>query len=203
MRLNTSEWDKVFPKYMEHSKRDLATALNAKAFFIARRAVVETPKAKLSRMSRATGGILGRIVNKRRGLAGDKGLYGVEMAKVVEIIYQARRRSVAFLKSGWLPAIRKLEQSVDPRYRRGAAKSDRTAKQVGRAKGSATPARTGWRCSARIENAALAKHDKKEALDLFGGPALQRAFDYEVASMNEYIARKMRDTAKAHGVRTR
>jgi hypothetical protein len=203
MRLNTKDWDKTFSRYMEFSKRDLAGALNAKAFFIARRAVVETPKAKLTRLSRATGAILGRIVNKRRGLAGDKGLYGAEMANVVEIIYAARRRSVAFLKSGWLPAIRKLEQSVEPKYRRGAARSDLTAKQVGQPKGSAIPARTGWRCTARIENAALATHDKKEALDLFGGPALQRAFDYEVQSMKEYIARKMRDTAKAAGIRTR
>jgi len=202
IRINTREFDRVLRQYLAVTKRDLPDVVNAKAFFIARRAVVETPKAKLGRMSRATGAILGRIVNKRRGKDGLKGLYGKEMSKVVEIIYAARRRSVAFLKSGWLPAIRKLELAVPSKYRRGAARNDRSAKQVGKPKGSATVAREGWRVVAKIENAALAKHDKKEALSLFGGPALQRAFDYETQSMKEYIAKKLAASAKSLGIRT-
>lgn len=204
MRLNTKEWDKVFPQYLRLSKRDLAGALNAKAFFIARRAVVETPKARLNRYSNyRTGAILGTIINKRRGAKGMKGLYGIEMAKEVEILYAARRRSVAFLKSGWLPAIRKLEAAVEAKYRRGAPRTDRTSKQYGRAKGEATPARTGWRVVARIVNAAMATRDRKDALQKFGGPALQRAFDHEVSSMGEYIARKLRDSAKSQRIKTR
>lgn len=203
MKLNTRAWDRVFAQYLRLSKRDLATALNAKAFFIARRAVVETPKAKLTRLDRKTARILGMIINRRRAEKNEKGLYGEDMAKAVEILYAARRRSVAFLKSGWLPAIRRLELAVEPKYRRGAARNDRTAKQFGRPKGQAIPATTGWRCVARIENAALSTHDKKDALQLFGGPALQRAFDYEVASMIEYIARKLRERARDSGIRTR
>ncbi len=203
MRLNSREWDRTFGRYMQFSKREFPTALNSKAFFIARRAVVETPKAKLSRLSRSTREVLGKIINQRHGQRGEKGLYGLEMAKAVEILYASRRRSVAFLKSGWLPAIRRLELAVEPKYRRGAPKNDRAAKQFGKPKGRAIPANAGWRCRVLIENAALSDHDKKDALELFGGPALQRAFDFEAASMKNYIAKKLREGAKAHGIRTR
>lgn len=202
MRLNTKEWDRTFQQYMKLSKRDLAESLNAKGFFIARRAVVETPKAKLSRLTWNTARILGMIINKRRGEQGLKGLYGAEMAKEVELLYAHRRRSVAFLKSGWLPAIRLLETKVPAKYRRGAAKNDNSAKQRGKPKGKAIPAGTGWKVVTIIENAAIAKHDKKEALKQFGGPALQRAFDHEVRSMKEYIERKMKNTAQSVGIKT-
>jgi hypothetical protein len=202
-RLQTAEWDRVFPKYMALVRRDLADVLNTKAFFIARRSVVETPKARLGRMDRKTAAILGRIINQRRGARGEKGLYGKEMLKAVEILYAARRRSVAFLKSGWLPAIRALEARVDPKYRRGAARNDRAAKQFGQPKGGAIPARTGWQVVARIENAALSSHDDKQALQTFGGPALQRAFDHEARSMVEYLERKLRGTTAAAKIRTR
>lgn len=203
MRLNTREWDATFKKYMTLSKRDLPTALNAKAFFIARRAVLETPKAKLSNRSLRTDAVLGSIINKRRAARGERGLWGPEMAKAVETLYAVRRRSVAFLKSGWLPAIKILEQAVEPKYRRNAPRSDRSAQQVGQPKGSANPAKsTGWRVHAIIANAANATHDQKDALLKFGGPALSRAFAHEVQSMKEYIERKMRDTAKSCGVKT-
>lgn len=201
-KIEAREWNRTFPAYMQHTKRDLPTALNSKAFFIARRAVVETPKAKLGRMDRKTAAILGRIINKRRAERGEPGLYGEEMKKAVEILYQIRRRSVAFLKSGWLPAIRRLELAVEAKYRRGAARNDRSAAQVGQPKGKAIPARTGVRTVAIIENAAIAKHDNKDALLKYGGPALQKAFDYEVRSMKEYIERKLKETARRHAIKT-
>lgn len=203
MRLNTREWDSTFKRYMQLSKRDLPTALNAKAFFIARRAVLETPKAEIGRMSRKTSAILGKIINQRRGQRGEKGLYGLEMAKAVEILYAARRRSIAFLKSGWLPAIKLLEQAVEPKYRRNAPRSDRASKQYGQPKGSAKPARSAsWRVHTIIENAASATRDKKDALHKYAAPALAAAFAHEVQSMKEYIERKMRDTAKSCGIKT-
>ena len=203
MRLNTREWDSTFKRYMQLSKRDLPTALNAKAFFIARRAVLETPKAEIGRMSRKTSAILGKIINQRRGQRGEKGLYGLEMAKAVEILYAARRRSIAFLKSGWLPAIKLLEQAVEPKYRRNAPRADRSPKQTGRPKGSARAARSAsWRVHTIIENAASSTRDKKDALHKYAAPALAAAFAHEVQSMKEYIERKMRDTAKSCGIKT-
>jgi len=201
-RLNKTEWNRVFPRYMELNKRDLALNINTKLFFIARRAVIETPKAKLGPLTKAIAVMLAKIINKRRKAGGERGIRGQDMADEVKKVWSARRSSVAFLKSGWLPSIKKLEGHIDPKFRRGAARNDRSAKQRGAPKGFAIVASPGWRVGGKIENHALARRDKKEALALYGGPALQRAFDFEIASMRQYIERKMRDTAKSLGIRT-
>ena len=50
-----AEMDSVLRRYSALSKRDSATIVNTKAFYIARRAVVETPKANLSEIRRFAG----------------------------------------------------------------------------------------------------------------------------------------------------
>lgn len=200
IKFKDQEFNATLKKYLTYSKRDLATAINTKAYYIARRATVETPKADKTIIRRTTGEVLGKIVNKRRGLRGEKGLYGKEMAKAVKSIMAARLKSVAFLKSGWLPSIRILEKHAE---RRGIPKMDRTAKQHGKNKGSAVPSRLGWKIAAQIINAASALKDKKYALELYGGPALRRAFAFETQSMRDYIARKLKKSAQSLGIRTR
>ncbi len=202
IKINRREFDATLRKYILISKREIPDIINTKAFFIARRAVVETPKAKLGRMSASTARTLGKIINKRKGARGEKGLYGSDMAKAVELLYAARRRSVAFIKSGWLPAIRELEKLIPSKYRRGAARKDNSAKQIGDAKGNATPARAGFRVQAKIINAAIAKRDKKDALGKYGMIGLQRAFDFETKSMLEYIARALGQAANKAGIKT-
>lgn len=200
-RLNTRDFDRTLKQYMQVSKRDLATVINTKGFFIARRAVIETPKADRRSITQLRSELfISKLINKRRGARGEKGLYGQEMKLAVRAVISARLKSIAFLKSGWLQAIKKLAPFAE---RRGAPRADRSAKQIGQAKGNAIPARPGWKPVATIINAALSSHDRKDALQKYGRPALQAAIDFEVQSMKEYMARKLNDSARKLGIRTR
>lgn len=226
-KLNTREWDRTLPGYLRRTRRDFATVFNTKGFFIARRATVETPKAtaagiraklreprnveqftkrgkrRLVRMSFAE-----LIVHARVRQAGDPQLSRPEARQVATKMINKRVRGAAFLKSGWLPAIKRLEPLAD---RRGVPRQDRTAKQFGQPKGFAKPAAASWRTSCQIQNDALPKGrgvwqkffgaDRSSALRI-AGPALQRAFDFEVQSMKDYIARKLAQTAKDSGIKT-
>lgn len=228
MRLDTREWDRTFPRYMKRTRRDLATVLNTKLFYIARRATVETPKADKSAIQKlrearkkttftkrgkpkiinTTAAAL--IIQARRANEGKKPLKNAEAKKEGSDMVKARLRSIAFLKSGYLPAIKRLEPLAD---RKGIPRQDKSGKQVGRPKGFARPARDGsWRPSAMLQNDALPKTrggllkrmfgDKRAGAMKFAGPALQRAFDHEVRSMKDYLFRKLQAGAKREGIKT-
>ncbi len=203
-RLQMSEFNRTLGAYMTYSRRDLATILNTKGFFIARRAVIETPKAsnkEIRSLYRQDGGrLLGKMINKRRADHGQKGLYGDQMRIAARVIVSARSRSIAFIKSGWLPAIRKLEAFAE---RRGAPRQERGPRQYGREKGDGIPARAATFMRTTIINTASATRDHKEALVRYGLPALKKAFDFEIASMEAYIARKLMQSARSFGIRTR
>lgn len=237
LRLDTRQFDRVLGQYLRVSERAPAEIINRKAFFIARRAVVETPKAnraqfikKLTaqqtvaekllgqkvRLTKTKGVLRGKmltqkvkgaplaalIINARRARQGLPGLSGAKMEEAINQLLAVRSKSVAFLKSGWLPAIRILEPHVGNKTGQGAPRMDyRTAHQIGIAKGSAVPARPGWNVRATIENAASARRDKKEALIKYGQPALQRAFDFEAHSTSEEVGRRLCEEGRRLGIR--
>lgn len=204
-RLNTREFNRTLVRYSQVSKREWPVIINTKAFYIARRAVVETPAVSAKEVrdfiKRDDGAIIGKIINKRRGKRGEKGLYGDEMAKMVATVRAARLRSRAFLKSGWLWAIKKLEPYAE---KAGAPRIRGTKpKLIGAAKGDAVPARSGWRATAKIVNTVTAAWDKREGAEKYAVPALQRAFAFETQSMKEYMERKLKKLARKEGIRTR
>jgi len=226
--INTREFNAALRKYAELSKRTLPEIINRKAYFIARRAVFETPKAsrveirqKLGRISKRNGQL--KLVRLswawRRDMPMAEAIIRARFHRdgkpqptkdqVQELMIQlilARTRSIAYFKSGWLPAIQKLEAFVKSKF--GAARRDRDARVKGRLKGNATPARPGWRPKATIENAtgvggkldSGAKRGK--ALEKYGTPALQRAIDFETRGTLQEIDRRMKAAAKASGIRT-
>jgi hypothetical protein len=221
-KLNTREFDATLKRYMALSKRTPKEVTDTKAFYIARRATLETPKAKLSDIK----GDLGRIVNSKkkgrylkltmadrrpvslaeaiiRARAHRKGSAQPtkeEIGGLIENLLIVRARSIAFLKSGWLPAIKALAPFA---VKRGQPRVDNTAKQVGQAKGFGRPSPGGWRAKTVIANLASTLRDKKEALIKYGMPALQQAFDHETRSMKGYIEDKLRRDARAVGIKTR
>lgn len=205
-RLNRREFDDTWREYRRWNRRDLGTAINTKLFYIGRRSVVETPKAKIPRLSKALAATYGRIINHRRRARGEKGLQGQEMKAEVTRMHVGRRRSVAYLKSAWLPGIKEVEPFAEKKSQ--AARKDRSAAQVGRPKGggkhapreTVNPSGKIWNAigergkRSKAQNAALLRH---------GAPALQRAFDHETASMKDYIVRKQQQRAKSLRIRTR
>jgi hypothetical protein len=135
------------------------------------------------------------IINKRRGAkaAGGKGgLYGKAMALAIREMMAARIKSIAYIKSGWLPAIRALAKLAD---KKGQPAIDSAAKQIGGTpKGSAVPAVLSSSTSAAsIINETWTKHDPNGAAMMkYGASGLQRAFNDEAASMTQYLKDKMR-----------
>ncbi len=132
-----------------------------------------------------------------RGVSG-RGLWGREMRDAIKYLIGTRKRSIGFIASGWLGAIKRLAPYAD---KIGGADSgtDETIKRLGAYKGGATPAKEGKVMIATIINNALAKHDKHNSLARHGGKGLELAFAHETKSMLTYLANKMKpDTDKAN-----
>jgi hypothetical protein len=226
MRLNTREFDRTLRQYMEHSKRDWAQIFNTKGYFIARRATTETPKANAAKIRAlrerriiGTGLKFGKngprkvtvrdplstsraalILQARRRAAGQPGYTAKELPAAVKKFIGARLRSIGYLKSGWIPAIKKLEPLADVRAKPRVDNSGKVFKQP---KGGAKPARNLWRTTCQIFNAAVTKKSGDEGLRKFGQAGLQAAFAAELVSMKDYVERKLAARAKRLAIRTR
>ncbi len=229
-KIDRREFDKTLRKYRELSKRTPEQIVNTKAFYICRRAVLETPKAakehvqsdlgkfvEVFRGVSKTGKTISRrklvlvhgdkgaplaalILNSRRGKKDEPGLYGAAMKRAIRGMLSARMASIAFIKSGWLPAIKALLPLAD---KRGAPPAERGPKQIGpTAKGEAIPAKgQRWNAKAIIVNMANARHDAHGTLVKLGRPALQKAFNAEERSMRKYIEDKHKENATAAGIK--
>lgn len=231
-RVQTREFDSALKAYMTVSTRSLSDVVNKKAFFVTRRAARETPVtskqaivSSLGRITRRRGQfktklvsagavyshlqgsqaaapLAALIINARKGRTGEPGVEGPRMAAAIAALIGARNRSRAFLKSGWLPAIRRLDAVVHDR--RGDPGSDfgltgRVSSTI--LQGGAKPATAGFQVKCTIENAASGKHETQHALYRYGGPALQRAFTFETASTLAEVARRQYEEAKKIGIK--
>jgi hypothetical protein len=226
-RWDQSRFNRTFKRYMQFSSRDAVTAINTKAYYIARKAVWFTHKADKGKVESALGKyvalpsngksktqrkrirlvkgtkhnapLAALIINKRRGKlteGGKGGLYGKEMARAIREMLMARFRSIAYIKSGWLPAIKALAKFADKRNEPGI---DFDSKQIGNPKGSGTPANlneTG-KTIATIINETWTKHDPGgAAMFKYGASGLQKAFNDEAGSMTQYIKDKLKAAEK-------
>ena len=205
--LDTREFDKTLETYRKFSRRDEVEIVNTKAYFIARRAVVETYKADKGKIraffGRETQKIVGMIINKRRGERGEKGLYGDAMAEAQALMMAKRLRAVYFMRSGWIWVIKGLESYV--KSKRGAARNVSSVKAFGQPKGKAIPARPSLsKVVAVIKNFAHSKKSTTEdPLGVYGMPGLQRAVNLETASMRDYIEQKLKKSAHGAGIKTK
>ena len=134
------------------------------------------------------------ILRAREAKKGTKRLSHDEMLAAVQKFVANRLRSVAFLKSGWLPAIARLGAAIG-QTARGAGKMYQNAK------GSGTPAKQGWSVRAVIENAAGANRNNKGALFTYGQPALEKAFGDEQRKIEGYVETHMRRALAKAGVK--
>lgn len=224
-RIDTREFDRTMRQYMEHSKRDWAQIFNTSGFFVARRATVDTkqadPREIRSLRERAVIGTgrrfrkgkatkvtvrddlsttrAARILQAERRATGQPSISRVDLPQAVKRFIAARLRSIAYIRSGWIPAIKRLEPFADVR---GRPRMDSRAKQYGRPKGGAKPARNLWRTTCQIFNSAWTRKSGDEGLRKVGQAGLQAAFNHELRSKREYIARKLLDRAKRLGIRT-
>ena len=196
-----SKFDAVLDRYIEVNGRDVATILNSKAYFVARRALWNTRKADtkeiraLRQARHRDGGLLvGAMIQKQRMeyLGAGHGLYGRPMRKAIDQLLASRLRAIAFLKSGWIPAIQGLDPKAEDKA--GAAPRVSGVRQFGVPKGGFNVARPSS-LVAKIINTAQALSDTKGALENIGGEGLRRAFADEAASMEAYIEKKLKKAA--------
>ncbi len=194
-----SQFDAALTQELKYTKRTYSEALNTHAYFIARKALWHTRKADKSGIqSQLTArpdyvdadslaeAILIARYNAKGGWPGS----GDEFEGAIRKFVAGRLRSVAFLKSGWIPAIRILESFASNKS--GAAPRDADARVYGQEKGTAYPAVDGEVMTARIVNDAVAKGDDGgKALAQYGAAGLDLAFYDETARMNDYIEKKL------------
>ncbi len=198
-KVDKTEFTRTLKVYVPLCKKTHAEICNSKALFVARGALRETKKSTKAEIKAdlmapsdrdPSAPIAALIVNAMRKAAGLIGLYGTDMKQAVAALI--KNRKVASLASGWIWSIKELTPIADTR---GAPPLDRKPKAVGRPKGYAVPAKDGWSPKATIVNTMAAKWDTRDGAVDVAGPALQRAFDNEEASMRQYIERKQREAA--------
>jgi hypothetical protein len=228
---DSREFNATLRRYKQVSQASWPDICNRKALFIAMGAQNQTPKAgwgdareKLGAIITTTAIIGKRGPGRRMRLSLDP-IYNYYDTLAVKIVVARLRRagkpipsagdlkamalqmirvraaSVAFIKSGWRPAIQILKR----RTRGTPAETDPAARQIGVAKGGAEAAKKGDMCRVVIFNLAQAKKfgtKHKNALFEFGGPALARAFAEEQRTTEAEIEKRMRADARDAGIKT-
>ncbi len=214
----------VMREYAQASRRDDTTIVMTKAFYIARGAVRNTHRSDKAKVKQELQELVGAraqktvtrfgrygqeqeaplaaiLENASRGKRGQPGLYGSKMAQAVKSFIGRRLRSIGFLASGFLPAIKTFEPLAE---RTGSApRIDQQIKQHGQDNGSARALNLGGLVpKAIITNFAQGKGDHDgRALEKYAGDGLQKAFDDEMVSMREYIIHKKQGTANKYSTK--
>lgn len=119
-----------------------------------------------------------RIVNARLAKSGESRLvWGKELAKKARQLIAARLRAVAFIRSGWIYAIRALAATIG-----GGSFAAGSARMSGQPKGYARPARRAVNSvvMAEIGNTALLSEKARSSVATRG---LAKAFDRERREM--------------------
>lgn len=210
---NQAQFDSIMAEYLQHSKRDAVTAVNTKLFYISRAATRMTKKAgkleiesgllKMVTPHRPMDSVyhsassvpLGVLIIMGR-MKHEGELEPREMAAAVKSLIAARKRSNAFLASGWIDSIKALEPLADRVGRKPQMAPESEMKRYGKAKGDTAPAVEGPNIVGKIVNKAMAKRDKKDALGRYGSVGLAQAFESEANSMLDYIDNKMQKAAR-------
>lgn len=219
IKLNTREFDRVLAEYVKVNRREYTVIVNTKLKAIAFNALNYTEKADPSKIEAKLGALqtasqiastkTGKRFKKARKVFGKartfaekivlsklgKGekLSESELKSRGKKLISARKRGVAFIKSGWLPAIGILSKLV----RGGGKRRDRSAKVIGKPKGTAKPVKDGAfiNTSGTITNTAILPKSKSSFRA--GRPmrvavvGLQKGFDEETRSMIEYMQKKL------------
>lgn len=204
VEVDMKRFDDVFKDYMYFSKKQPAEIVNAKLYFIALESMNLTKKAdgnairsQLSKPSHKNpkltlGQILAYADLKKRGKMPKKSR---TLAGKVEKFIKRRIHNIQFLRSGWIPAMKKLDfwnKRGDIRFvKRYAPKKPEGIKTYGKEKGSANPAALnesrvrGW-----IENwIGQGKQASKTVTNILRD-GLQKGVNKEIASMRIYIEKK-------------
>ena len=211
----TGEFDAVFKEYLEWNKRQTAEIVNAKLYFIALRAMKTTKAASAS----AIRGSLSKKADKyphmtvgeiltimdlrsRHKLPKRTKTLAKNMAKYVQRFENKRVSHINFLRSGWIPVVKKLDYWNRKSDREGVSFSRRFApkenmvgiKQFGKEKGRIIPARLNqpW-VKGTIFNDVGEGKQVTSTIKAIKQEGLDKAVIQEINSMKIYIERKIQE----------
>ncbi len=198
IKMDTREWSRTLAQYMEHTKKDLATVINTKALYIDRGAIRETEKADIQKLTEELrDGLAEKIIRARYFKEGKKQPSNAEVEEKAKRLIAARRRSVGFLKAGWIPGIQAFNRALG----RSSTAPSRSLLWSKSNIGGAKAAQPGWKIEAEMWNAAVATHGGQQgeaALAKFATAGWEKAAAKEVASMKVYIEGKLQGTANRY-----
>ena len=232
--VDASGFNTVLREVVRNSSRDAVDVINGRLFAVVIKAIRYTEKAnkeeiarELGRLGtidrvtksgrRKSGGTIlaadsfaARIVNaRRRDYAGaDYMLFGTALEEAAKKLIAARMRSAAFIKSGWVWAVKQLL----PLVKFGAKSNpDREAKPIGRPKGSALPAKPNLRgiFEASAENSALIAGGGRFQSPGAHNPlpiaeaGLRKAMADEKWEMERHLKRKFMEASRRAGATAR
>lgn len=144
---------------------------------------------KIRRFFEFEGSLAARIVNKRRRDNGQPMLFGKEMNEAARRMVAARMRSVGFLKSGYIPAIKAFSRATKvPANWEGHIK--------GQPKGYADLAKRGVMTHAELGNNA-------KGVAHVSGPGLQAALHFVATDMVNFALKELKKRAEECGFEVR
>lgn len=232
IKVNLTQFNATLRRAVQESSRTAPDVINGHALGVASKAIELTEKANKDQIARILGqtgtqlnytkrgdrlkkrsrgkaileedSFAARIVNaRRREFAGpDYMLWGNALEEAARKLISSRMRSIAFIKSGWVWALRDLASVV-----RGRSKTnpDRQARASGARKGRAQPARSGSVVKAIIENTALIASGGKFQSKGSHNPmpiaerGLNAALRSEEAQLEKHLRDKMTGAMKRAG----
>lgn len=216
------EWQKAAKELFATSKRTLPDFVNGQALAVASRAIKLTKKAdrrkiekqlgqlarttKTSRTgkTRTTGRIIRkdslaeRILLKRFNESGTWSAQGSTLEERAANFIARRVRSISYIRSGWIPAVKLLSTLVKQKPR-GSSVSSSQVSAFGRPNGKAVPAKANLGLiEATIENSvpALAPTTNKDAVS-----GLSEALKVSARDMIETLAKRLKRDMAKNGMR--
>lgn len=233
--LDTRGWMLAAQDLKETSSRSCADFINGQALKVAVEAIKQTKRSNAARIAQvlgeigrevsfgtvsrgknkgktrtkrgnrivAEGSLAERILGARFEQTGQWGVKGDTMVERARNLIASSVRSAAFIASGWIPAFRVLRSIVYDKP--SGTTSSQGAKQYGKAKGSAKPARFSFaqKIECIIQNTALLTIGKPPSKG--GDPmpvakaGLQAALDTAARDMIETLAKRLKRDLKRFG----
>lgn len=209
VKIDTRQFDKTFGEYLAWNKRQPAEIVNAKLYFVALQAMNLTKIAEKQKIlaelnapshvkpSKTLGEILLLRDLKRKGRMPKK---GSTLAGKLEKYLKAKVSRIQFLRSGWLPSLKKLDfwnRRGDIKFVKrfeSRIKKPQGVKQYGKDKGGVIPARIN---EAKVRgtisnNIGVGKQDSPTVRPILT-EGLSQAVSKEISSMRTYIERKFNE----------
>jgi hypothetical protein len=223
LTIDMREFNRAAELCIAHSERTYPQFINGQLLAVTSQAIKQTEKADANRIayemagnvrtklrtSRKTGkrsatrqydvietSLAARIINARLKASGMPLIWGKELAKAARRMIGARLRAVAFIRSGWVYAVRTLSREVG--YSSGRADA---AAMRGQPKGYAIPAKrvVSGAVTGTAVNTALIQNERTPMPVAMRG--LQAAINYVARDMLDHLQKKLQPVLNQYSAR--